>query len=48
MTPQGVNIDRSFVWIFEFGSLELICDLIYGAWYFHDTYLAVNINQMPI
>jgi len=33
--PLGTLLDGSFVWNFEFGSLEIIWDLFIGAWNFH-------------
>jgi hypothetical protein len=32
----GVMFGLSFVWIFEFRSLEFVWDLGIGAWNFHD------------
>jgi hypothetical protein len=32
----GHNLDGSFVSNFEFGSLEFIWELAFGAWNFHD------------
>jgi len=33
--PLGTTADGSFVWDFEFGSLGLVWDLVFGAWNFH-------------
>ena len=33
---DGPTVDGSFVWVFEFGSLRFACDLVFGAWNFHD------------
>ena len=30
----GTNVDRSFVWNFEFGSLGFVCYLVFGTWNF--------------
>jgi hypothetical protein len=35
MMPYYPSIKRPHVWNFEFGSLEFIWDLIFGAWNFH-------------
>jgi len=34
MMPLGT--EKSYVWIFEFGSLGFVWDLGFGAWNFHD------------
>ncbi|UCD81563.1 MAG: hypothetical protein JSW26_09120, partial [Desulfobacterales bacterium] len=34
--PLGAMADGSSVWIFEFGSLGFVWDLVFGAWNFHD------------
>jgi hypothetical protein len=31
MMPLAANVDESFVRNFEFGLLEIICDLVFGA-----------------
>jgi hypothetical protein len=36
MMPLGAMPDGSFVWIFEFGSLGFVWDLVFGAWNFRD------------
>jgi hypothetical protein len=35
MMPLRAMTGGSFVWIFEFGSLEFVWDLVFGAWNFH-------------
>ena len=32
MMPLAATVDELFVWNFEFGLLEIICDLVFGAW----------------
>jgi len=34
MIPLDAKADGFFVWIFEFGSLEFVWDLLFGAWDF--------------
>jgi hypothetical protein len=34
MMLLGAMADGSFVWVFEFGSLEFVWDLGFGAWNF--------------
>jgi len=34
MIPLGATVNGSSVWIFEFGSLGFIWDLVFGAWIF--------------
>jgi hypothetical protein len=34
--PFGTNAGGSGVWNFEFGSLEFVWNLGFGAWNFHD------------
>jgi len=34
MIQLGTHVNGSFVWNFEFGSLEFIWDLVFGAWNF--------------
>jgi len=29
--PLVIMADGSFVWVFEFGSLGFVCDLVFGA-----------------
>ena len=36
MIQLGTAVDILFVWDFEFGSLRFGCNLIFGAWNFHD------------
>jgi len=36
MMKSGIDSGSSGVWNFEFGSLKFICDLVFGAWDFHD------------
>jgi len=36
----STNVDRSFVWNFEFGSL------VFGAWNFHDFHLSNNFVKL--
>ena len=40
--PFGTNVDRSFVWNFEFGSLKFVWNLFFDAWNFHDFNLTPN------
>jgi len=34
----GKNVKEFFVWNFEFGLLEFICDLVFGACIFYSYY----------
>lgn len=34
MIPLGAIIDASFVWVFEFWSLEIVCGLSFVIWIF--------------
>jgi hypothetical protein len=37
MMPADTMADGSFVWIFEFGLLGFVWDLVFGAWNFHNS-----------
>jgi hypothetical protein len=36
MISFGAIVDGPIAWVFEFGSLRFVWDLIIGAWNFHD------------
>jgi hypothetical protein len=46
MMPLGTLIEGLFVWNFEFGSLEFVWYLVFGAWNFHDFYYAGNFYKI--
>ena len=36
MMPLAIIVEGSLVWNFEFRSSGYVCDLVFGAWSFHD------------
>jgi len=42
--PFCTNTRGSGVWDFEFGSLEFVCYLVFGAWNFYDFHESNNFR----
>ena len=38
MLPLRTTVDGAYVLNFEFGLLGFVCDLVFGAWNFHDVH----------